>query len=230
VFSYVKRDIRAAIERDPAAQSWVEILLCYSGLHCLIWHRVAHVLWNRRVRLLARLISTLNRFFTGIEIHPAAVIGPGLLIDHGTGVVVGETAEIGEEVTIYQGVTLGGTGKTKGKRHPTIGSRVVLGAGCKILGAITVGDGAVVGANAVVLKDVPPHCTAVGVPARLVACGGMRIKTELDHAGLPDPVAEALDAYRQRLQELGERVARLEGRGSPQPAGVGEEPRSGESR
>ena len=211
MFKHLRRDIRAALERDPAAMGPTEVLLCYSGVHALILHRIAHWLWRHGSPVTARLLSQCNRLLTGIEIHPGAEIGPGLFIDHGSGVVIGETSEIGEDVTIYQGATLGGTGKEKGKRHPTIGHRAMIGAGSKVLGSITVAEGAMIGANAVVLRPVPAECTAVGVPARVVACAGERIP-DLEHGKLPDPVAEALDDFRRRIRELEARIAELEDR------------------
>ncbi len=207
----LREDIRAVFERDPAAKSWLEVLLCYPGLHALAFHRVAHALYRRRLYLAARLVSHLGRWLTGIEIHPGARIGRRVFIDHGFGVVIGETAEVGDDVIIYQGVTLGGTGKEKGKRHPTIEAGCVLGVGAKVLGAITVGRGSRVGAGAVVVKDVPPDCTVVGVPGRIVIQNGERVEP-LEHGRLPDPVAEALREERAwleaRLKTLEERLAR----------------------
>ena len=216
MFRELRRDIQAIRERDPAARGLVEILLCYSGLHALIAHRIAHQLWKWRVPFLPRLISHLTRFFTNIEIHPGARIGPGFFIDHGAGVVIGETTEIGESVTIYQGVTLGGTGKERGKRHPTIGHHVVIGAGAIILGPVLIGDHVKIGAGAVVLKPVPPHSTAVGVPARVVVQAGQRVplkdedEPDLDHNKLPDPEEDLLQALEQRIRQLEERVKELE--------------------
>ncbi len=197
----LKADIQAVRDRDPAARGLLEILLAYPGLHSLWIHRITHVLWNMRVPLLPRLISHLNRFLTGIEIHPGARIAGGVFIDHGMGVVIGETAEIGENVTLYQGVTLGGTGKEKGKRHPTIGRNVVIAAGAKVLGPIRVGDNARVGAGAVVIRDVPPDCTVVGIPGTVVARGGRRV-IDLHHEDIPDPVQEALESLEGRLNRL----------------------------
>ena len=175
VFSRLRNDIRAVMERDPAVKSVFEVLLCYPGLHALIMHRIAHGFYRRRWFVVARLTSHLSRFLTGIEIHPGAKIGEGLFIDHGLGVVIGETAEIGDNVTIYQGVTLGGTGKEKGKRHPTIGNNVVVSAGAKVLGSFTVGDNSRIGAGSVVLKEVPPDSTVVGVPGKVVARNGRKV-------------------------------------------------------
>ncbi len=201
--------IRAVFERDPAAKSLLEVLLCYPGVHALVLHRLAHRLYRARLFLPARLVSHLSRFLTGIEIHPGATIGRGVFIDHGLGVVIGETAVVGDNVTIYQGVTLGGTGKEKGKRHPTVEPGCVLGVGAKILGNITVGRGSRIGAGAVVVKDVPPDCTVVGVPGRIVVRSGERVDP-LEHGRLPDPVAEALREERSRTEELQRRVDRLE--------------------
>ncbi|MFZ5974438.1 MAG: serine O-acetyltransferase [Bacillota bacterium] len=169
---YLGKDIKAVKQRDPAARHILEVLLCYPGVHAIIWYRIAHVLWKTGFKLIARIISTLTRFFTGIEIHPGAKIGPGFFIDHGMGVVIGETTEIGRNVTLYQGVTLGGTGKEKGKRHPTLEDNVVVATGAKVLGPFTVGARSKIGAGAVVLKEVPPDCTVVGVPGRIVRKNG----------------------------------------------------------
>jgi serine O-acetyltransferase len=166
----IKADIQAVFERDPAARNIIEVLT-YPGLHAILWHRIAHRLWRWRMPLIPRLISQVSRLFTGIEIHPGAVIGRSFFVDHGMGTVIGETTEIGDNVTLYQGVTLGGTGKEKGKRHPTIGNNVMISTGAKVLGSITVGDNAKVGANAVVVKPVPANCTVVGVPGRVVVQG-----------------------------------------------------------
>lgn len=203
-------DVRAIFERDPAATNLVEVLLTYPGLHALVLHRLAHALHRRGIPVIPRLISHFNRWITGIEIHPGAKIGRGVFIDHGMGVVIGETSEIGDNVTLYQGVTLGGTGKERGKRHPTLGNHVLVGVGAKILGAVTIGDHARIGAGAVVLSDVPPYATAVGVPAKVVVFresdGSSR---RVEH--LPDPELEMISALRQQVQELSERVAVLEG-------------------
>jgi serine O-acetyltransferase len=211
-FDNIKSDIRCVFERDPAARSILEVLLCYPGLHAIIMHRIAHWLYEKRLYLIARLISQISRFFTGIEIHPGAKIGRGFFIDHGMGVVIGETAQIGDNVTLYQGVTLGGTGKERGKRHPTIGDNVVIGTGAKLLGSFTVGDNAKVGAGAVVLKDVPPNTTVVGIPGKVVVADGRRVTSEVDleHGDLPDPVAKMLVCLQDRIIELEERLKRLE--------------------
>lgn len=200
----LKRDIQAVFERDPAARSVLEVLLCYPGLHALYFHRLAHWLWRHRLYLLGRVVSHLGRFVTGIEIHPAARIGPGLFIDHGMGVVIGETAEIGENVTLYQGVTLGGTSLERKKRHPTIENNVVIGAGATLLGPFTVGEGSRIGAGSVVVKEVPPHSVVVGVPGRVTYREGQRLAPviDLDMTDLPDQVARAIQCLVERVQEL----------------------------
>ena len=179
MFSRIREDIASVFDRDPAARNTWEVLTCYPGFHALLSHRIAHRLWNAKFRWLARVMSHLARWFTGIEIHPGAVIGRRVFIDHGMGVVIGETAEIGDDTTLYHGVTLGGTSWNKGKRHPTLGKGVVVGAGAKILGPIFVADGAKVGSNAVVVKDVPPGATAVGIPARIIEDQRARSQTRL---------------------------------------------------
>ncbi len=201
--------IRAAKERDPAARSTFEILLTYSGVHAIGWHRLAHSLWRAGLTMLGRMVSQLSRFLTGIEIHPGAQIGRGLFIDHGSGIVIGETTVIGDNVSLFQGVTLGGTGKETGKRHPTILNDVTIGAGAKVLGNITIGAGSYIGANAVVLNDVPPNCTVVGVPGRIVRQEGKRISpaTSFDHIHLPDPVLERIRELEHLMME---RIAHLE--------------------
>lgn len=209
LFGRLRRDIQVVFERDPAARSVLEVILCYPGLHALWLHRIAHWLWVREFKLMARLISALSRFLTQIEIHPGARIGEGFFIDHGSGVVIGETAEIGNNVTLYQGVTLGGTGKEKGKRHPTIGDNVVVGNGARILGGFRVGEKCRIGAGAVVLREVPPNCTVVGNPGRIVRRDGEKVDI-LDHANLPDPLTQVLDALTRDLDRLGQRVRALE--------------------
>ena len=198
----VREDVQAFRERDPAATSDWEVLFLYSGLHALEAHRVAHVLHKRGYRLSARAISQFAKFVTGVEIHPGATIGRGLVIDHGTGVVIGETAEVGDNCTIYQGVTLGGTGKDIGKRHPTIGNNVLIGAGAKVLGPFRVGDGSKIAANAVVLEAIPENSTAVGIPARVVKRGDSRVKYDLDQVHIPDPVAQELCKLAIRIHAL----------------------------
>ncbi len=195
------QDIRAVKERDPAARSSLEIFLLYSGLHAVMWHRLAHWLYNAGLKFLARFISQAVRLFTGIEIHPGAKLGRGVFIDHGSGVVIGETAEVGDGCTIYQGVTLGGTGKDKGKRHPTLGKNVLVGAGARILGPFKVGDNAKIAANAVVLSEVPENCTAVGVPARVVRRNGIKVE-QLDQVHIPDPVAQELCRLEAQIDRL----------------------------
>ena len=198
----VREDVRAFRERDPAATSDIEVLFLYSGLHALEAHRLAHFLHKRGYRLTARTVSQLAKFMTGVEIHPGAVIGRGLVIDHGTGVVIGETAEVGDNCTIYQGVTLGGTGKDVGKRHPTIGNNVLIGAGAKVLGPFRVGDGSKIAANAVVLEAIPENCTAVGIPARIVKRNNKRVENDLDQVHIPDPVAQEICKLSIRISTL----------------------------
>jgi serine O-acetyltransferase len=199
----ISEDVRAVQERDPAATSRLEILTSYSGLHALWLHRLAHRVQSAGVPVVPRWISQANRFLTGIEIHPGATIGHGLFIDHGSGVVIGETTEIGDNVTLYQGVTLGGTGKEAGKRHPTVGDNVVFGAGAKVLGAITVGDNAKIGAGSVVVTDVPKNSTVVGNPGRPVLLEGQRVGIpDIDYRHLPDPVAEAVKCVVARIVEM----------------------------
>ena len=197
-----RKEIEATFERDPAATNFVEVLLTYSGLHAIIFHRASHALLKMRIPLFPRYLSQLGRFLTGIEIHPGAEIGRGLFIDHGMGVVIGETSVIGDNVTIYQGVTLGGTGKERGKRHPTIGNNVVIGAGAKILGNITVGDNAYIGSNAVVIRDIPPNSTVVGVPGRITKQDGKKIDIMLDHMHILDPIMQAMDELSKRIKKL----------------------------
>ncbi len=212
----IKRDIQVIFERDPAAKSVWEVVLCYPGFHALLLHRIAHWLYRKNLVLLPRLISQFNRFLTGIEIHPGAKIGEGLFIDHGMGVVIGETAEIGDNVTIYQGVTLGGTGKEKGKRHPTIGNNVVISAGAKVLGSLTVGDNVKIGAGSVVLRNVPPNCTVVGVPGKVVVRDGRKVADaqpdaiDLQHHLLPDPVGEMILCLQRKIARLENRIEELE--------------------
>jgi serine O-acetyltransferase len=195
-------EIRAIRERDPAAKSALEIVLLYPGLHALVFHRITHILWKMGIPLLPRVLGQFARAFTGIEIHPGAVIGEGLLIDHGMGVVIGETAIVGNNVTLYQGVTLGGTGKETGKRHPTIGNNIVVGAGAKILGNIEVGDNSYIGANAVVLHDVPPNSTVVGVPGHVTRQDGAKIDKRLAHRDILDPITQALEELDDRITVL----------------------------
>ncbi len=209
MFDSIKRDIQAVRERDPAVRSNLETLLLSAGLHAILLHRPAHWLYQHKRYLSARFISQTARFMTGIEIHPGAKIGSGVLIDHGAGVVIGETAEVGDGCTIYQGVTLGGTGKDKGKRHPTLGKNVTVGCGAKILGPFKVADGARVAANAVVLNPLPPDCTAVGVPARVARIAG-RKPAGLDHVHIPDPVSQEICRLHIQLDRLEKRLRQLE--------------------
>ncbi len=203
MFRTIRQDFQTVFQRDPAAVSALEVLLTYSGLHAIILHRVAHWLRNLHIPLLPRIVSHIGRMVTGIEIHPAATIGSNFFIDHGAGVVIGETTVIGDDVTLFQGVTLGGTGKERGKRHPTLGSHVVVGAGAKILGGMTIGDNVTIGANSVVLKSVPPHSTVIGVPARIIRVKGERLpEATMDHANIPDPVTERFEILEKELRTL----------------------------
>ncbi|MFH0790718.1 MAG: serine O-acetyltransferase EpsC [Candidatus Omnitrophota bacterium] len=195
-------EIKNAQKKDPAAKSFFEIILLYQGLHALITHRIAHFCYKKHLFLLARLISQFARHITGIEIHPGAQIGGNFFIDHGMGVVIGETTVIGENVLLYQGVTLGGTGLEKGKRHPTIGNNVVIGAGAKVLGNIKVGDNSYIGANAVVIKDVPPDSTVVGVPGRITKQEGRKIDISLDHVHILDPIMQNIEELEKRIEKL----------------------------
>jgi serine O-acetyltransferase len=195
-------DLKAVVGRDPAARSTLEVILCYPGLHAIWFHRISHWLWNHKLKLLGRISSQIGRGLTGIEIHPGAVIGSGFFIDHGMGVVIGETAEVGHNVTLYHGVTLGGVSLEKGKRHPTLQDDVVVGAGAKILGAITIGAGSRVGANAVVTKAVPPNSVVVGVPGQIVSRSKPRTEPDLNHGQLPDTLGESVTSVLRRLDHL----------------------------
>lgn len=197
-----RREVKAIFASDPAASNLLEVLLTYSGLHALVFYRTAHALRTIGMPFFPRWISQIGKFFTGIEIHPGAVIGRELFIDHGMGVVIGETAIIGDNVTIYQGVTLGGTGKEKGKRHPTVGNSVVIGTGAKILGNIMIGDNSYIGANAVVIKDVPPNSTVVGVPGRITKQDGKKIDVSLDHIHVLDPLLQEMEELKERIRKL----------------------------
>jgi len=216
VFNRIKKDVQVVFDRDPAARSVFEVLFCYAGLHAIWMYRIAHYFYKRGWILIPRMISNFARFLTGIEIHPGATIGEGLFIDHGTGVVIGETTEIGDNVTLYQGVTLGGTGKEKGKRHPTIGNNVVVATGAKVLGSFTVGENSKIGAGSVVLREVPPNSTVVGIPGKVVIHDGEKINSftpegiDLEHGTLPDPEAEMLLCMQRNLTRLELRVAQLE--------------------
>ena len=198
----MKEDMEVVFEQDPAARTYLEVLLTYSGLHAIWSHRVAHTFYNWKMRFIARVISQISRFFTGIEIHPGAKIGRRFFIDHGMGVVIGETCEIGSNVTIYQGVTLGGTGHEKGKRHPTIEDNVLIATGAKVLGSITIGANSKVGGGSVVLKDVPNNATVVGIPGRVVKQNGKKISQKLDHNILPDPIMARFHQLETEVQQL----------------------------
>ncbi|WEZ63904.1 serine O-acetyltransferase [Bacillus subtilis] len=201
-FRMLKEDIDTVFDQDPAARSYFEVILTYFGLHAIWAHRIAHALYKRKFYFLARLISQVSRFFTGIEIHPGATIGRRFFIDHGMGVVIGETCEIGNNVTVFQGVTLGGTGKEKGKRHPTIKDDALIATGAKVLGSITVGEGSKIGAGSVVLHDVPDFSTVVGIPGRVVVQNGKKVRRDLNHQDLPDPVADRFKSLEQQILEL----------------------------
>lgn len=209
MFKTLKEDIQTIFAKDPAARSVLEVIFCYPGLHALWLHRLAHFLWQHKLRFLARFLSHTSRFLTGIEIHPGAKIGRRFFIDHGAGVVIGETAEVGDDVLMYQGVVLGGTTLEKKKRHPTIGDRVIIGAGAIVLGAITVGDDVRIGSGSVVIKPVPPGATVVGIPGRIVEDRHKPL-VDLEHGRLPDPIAEAIRLVLKEQDKLEERLRRLE--------------------
>jgi serine O-acetyltransferase len=209
VLSTLRADFRIIFERDPAARNWLEVLFCYPGLQALLFYRLAHWLCAIGIPFFPRLISHIARFLTGVEIHPGAVIGQGVFIDHGMGVVIGETAIIGDYALIYQGVTLGGTGKESGKRHPTLGENVVVGAGAKVLGNIQIGNNVRIGAGSVVLRDVPSSCTVVGVPGRIIYRSGVRV-APLEHSNLPDSEAEVIRALVDRIEALEEQIESLQ--------------------
>ncbi len=224
MFSAIKREIEVIFERDPAARSVPEIIMLYPGFHAIINHRLAHWLYQHKRFFLARMVSHLSRFFTQIEIHPGATIGKGFFIDHGSGIVIGETTEIGENVTLYQGVTLGGTGKDKGKRHPTLGDNVMVSTGAQILGNISIGNNVKIGAGSVVTKSVPANCTVVGVPGRIVVRDGAKVEdgrvvVDLEHNMLPDPVADMLSAMQDRIEVLEKRLNKYES-GEPSNEGI----------
>jgi serine O-acetyltransferase len=208
-FGMIRRDVASVLERDPAARSSLEVMVVYSGLHAIWTHRISHWLWRHNAKFFARWLSQMTRWFTGIEIHPGATIGQGFFIDHGMGVVIGETAEVGRDVTLYHGVTLGGTSTSKGKRHPTIGDRVVIGAGAKVLGAINIGDDSRIGANAVVVKSVPSNSVVVGVPGQIVKRSQPHLAgdaPDLNHTSMPDIIGVTLKELLMRVQELEIRV------------------------
>jgi serine O-acetyltransferase len=211
MFRTIREQLDTIFREDPAAKSVVEIFLCYPGFHAILWHRIAHRLYRAGVPLSPRFMSQISRAFTGIEIHPGARIGRRFFIDHGMGVVIGETTEIGDDVLLYQGVTLGGTGKEKGKRHPTIGNGVVIGTGAKVLGNILIGDNVKIGAGSVVVHPVPPNSTVVGVPGRVVRTRGVSAADQLEHGSLPDPQAQEVADLRRRLDELEEQIRSLAG-------------------
>jgi serine O-acetyltransferase len=202
MFRRLKEDIEVVFDQDPAARSYIEVILTYSGVHAIWAHRLAHALFKRKFYFWARIVSQISRFFTGIEIHPGAKIGRRFFIDHGMGVVIGETCEIGDNVTVFQGVTLGGTGKEKGKRHPTIKDNALIATGAKVLGSITIGENSKVGAGSVVLRDVPPNSTVVGIPGKVVIKDGVKLKKDLNHSDLPDPVSDRLVEMEKKLQEM----------------------------
>ncbi|MDY7008920.1 MAG: serine O-acetyltransferase [Cyanobacteriota bacterium] len=216
MFKTLLTDFRIIFDRDPAARNWLEVLTCYPGLQALIFHRLAHSLYSLKIPFLPRLISHIGRFLTGIEIHPGAIVGQGVFIDHGMGVVIGETAIIGNYCLIYQGVTLGGTGKETGKRHPTLGENVVVGGGAKVLGNINIGNDVRIGAGSVVLRDVPSDCTVVGVPGRVVYRSGVKVNP-LEHGSLPDSEAEVIRALVDRIDSLEQQVESLQGKLSQSP-------------
>ena len=202
IYIFFYKEIKAAQQKDPAAKGFLEVILLYQGLHALISHRIAHYFYKMHLFFFARLVSQISRQMTGIEIHPGAQIGQGFFIDHGMGVVIGETTIIGDNVLLYQGVTLGGTGLEKGKRHPTIGNNVVIGTGAKVLGNITIGDNSYIGANAVVIKDVPPNSTVVGVPGRVTKQDGKKIDVSLDHIHTLDPIMQNIEELEKRIENL----------------------------
>lgn len=208
-FKRMKEDMDIVFEKDPAARTYIEVFLTYSGLHAIWNHRIAHFFYKKRLFFIARAISQINRFFTGIEIHPAAKIGRRFFIDHGMGIVIGETCEIGDDVIVFQGVTLGGTGHEKGKRHPTVKDHALIAAGAKVLGSLTIGEHSKVGAGAVVLKDVPPHSTVVGIPGKVVRQNGEKVKEILDHQNMPDPVEERCRHLQEEIDELKQEITKL---------------------
>jgi len=210
LFKNIAYDIKSVMERDPAARNKAEVFFLYPGVRAVFWHRVAHFFYLHNLKFIARWISQTTRFWTGIEIHPGATIGKGLFIDHGMGVVVGETAVIGDNCTIYQGVTLGGTGTEKGKRHPTLGNNVMVGCGAKILGPFTVGDNSKIAAGAVVLSEVPPNSTCVGVPARIVKLEGVRVECDLDQITVPDPISSQLCTLSVHIKNLEKKLEEME--------------------
>jgi serine O-acetyltransferase len=212
MFKSFKEDMEVVFDQDPAARNYLEVILTYSGLHAIWAHRIAHAFFKRKFFFIARVISQVSRFFTGVEIHPGAKIGRRFFIDHGMGVVIGETCEIGDNVTLFQGVTLGGTGKEKGKRHPTIQDNALIATGAKVLGSIVVGENSKVGAGSVVLKDVPPNSTVVGIPGKVVIQDGVKIQKDLNHCDLPDPMNDRMKQMEKELSELRLLLREYEGR------------------
>ncbi|WP_249872603.1 serine O-acetyltransferase [Oceanobacillus saliphilus] len=212
MFKTIKEDMDVVFEQDPAARTYLEVMLTYAGLHAVWAHRLAHWFYRGKLYFIARAISQISRFFTGIEIHPGAKIGRRLFIDHGMGVVIGETCEIGDNVTIFQGVTLGGTGKEKGKRHPTVKDNALISTGAKVLGAITIGENSKVGGGSVVLKDVPANSTVVGVPGRVVVQNGEKVRRDLDHHKIPDPVSDRCEQLQEQIDSLKAEIAVLANR------------------
>lgn len=211
IFRTLYNDVDVVLEQDPAARSRLEVVFTYSGVHAIWAHRFAHWLWKRcKLYFIARVISQISRFFTGIEIHPGASIGQRLFIDHGMGVVIGETCEIGDNVTIYQGVTLGGTGKERGKRHPTVKDNVLIATGAKVLGSFTIGENARIGAGSVVLNEVPPNSTVVGIPGKIVVMNGKRVSRDLDHHRLPDPINDKLKELEKEIKALRQQLKKNE--------------------
>ncbi len=213
VFKRMKEDIEVVFEQDPAARNHLEVMITSSGLHAIWAHHIAHFLYKRKLFFLARVVSQISRFFTGIEIHPGAQIGRRFFIDHGMGVVIGETCEIGNNVTVFQGVTLGGTGKEKGKRHPTIKDNALIATGAKVLGSITIGENSKVGAGSVVLQDVPPNSTVVGIPGRVVIQDGVKVRNskDLNHQDLPDPILDKIRELENEIKRLKEEIQQKEG-------------------
>ncbi len=209
MLSSIIADFRIIFDRDPAARNWLEVLFCYPGLQAILLHRIAHRIYDLKIPFFPRLISHIGRFLTGVEIHPGAKIGTGVFIDHGMGVVIGETAEVGDYSLIYQGVTLGGTGKESGKRHPTLGKNVVVGAGAKVLGNLNIGNNVRIGAGSVVLRDVPSDCTVVGIPGRIVYQSGVRVNP-LEHGNLPDSEAKVIRLLLDRIDALEQKVQALQ--------------------
>lgn len=209
-FQLLKEDIKTVFQKDPAARSWIEVLLCYPGLHAIWSHRFAHYLWKHKFYFIARFLSHITRFFTGIEIHPGAKIGRRFFIDHGMGIVIGETTEIGDDVLLYKGVVLGGTSLEKTKRHPTLGNNIIVGSNAIVMGAITIGDNARIGAASVVTHSVPANATAVGIPARVSVGNTQDEINKLEHAKLPDPVADAMKYVLNEQRKLQERINKLE--------------------